>query len=327
VTSIGIAVEDDPVVLFNRKAASYLVGHDFHECINLTLRPASEVTTWVSQTAAAELALSNPFVEDQSHLRATLVMGLLDALLLNQSRGVPASRLFETGRIFVEFNGQNFEAAAAAFLIAEDPSRSWRRRDAPDFYTAKHHLAAIAAAAGIDIEAERIEPVTGPGFGWQAGHSASAGSVGDGWLVRFGLVSLALLRERGIEGSVLAGVVAAVPERLPTLAPRIKYRDFSLFPAALRDLALVVDESARAGDVRAIVAGIAGSAAGASFAVESVDVFDVYAGKGLPAGKKSIALSLVFRSASRTLTDEEVNGVLQGIRDKVAATTPFLPRT
>ena len=88
--SIGLAAEDDPVVGFNRRASAYLVGHDFHECVNLTLRPARELTTWVSETAAAELALANPFVEDQSHLRPTLIMGLLDSILLNQSRGTPA---------------------------------------------------------------------------------------------------------------------------------------------------------------------------------------------------------------------------------------------
>ena len=93
----------------------YLVGHDFHECVNYTLRPAKEIATWVSQTAAHELALANPFVEDQSHLRPTLVTGLLESLKLNQSRGVAVSRLCETGRIFIERNGQNFECAAVGF--------------------------------------------------------------------------------------------------------------------------------------------------------------------------------------------------------------------
>jgi phenylalanyl-tRNA synthetase beta chain len=327
VSAVGLPEEDDPLVLFNRRVGAYLVGHDFFECMNLTLRPAAELTTWVSQTAAAELALSNPLVDDQTHLRPTLVMGLLDSVLLNQSRGVPATRLFETGRVFVEHNGQNFEAAAVAFAIADDPSRSWRRREAPDFYTVKHHVAALAAAGGIDLAAEDLEPVAGPGFGWQEGHSANAGSIDRGWLARFGLVSLALLRARGIEGSVLAGVFAVLPDRLPAGARRPKLRELGSFPPALRDLALVVDGSARAGDVRALVARIAGAAAGELFGVESVEVFDVYEGKGLPEGKKSLALALVFRSASRTLTDDEVNGVLQRIRDEVAKTTPFQLRT
>ena len=323
VSAVGLAAEDDPVVAFNRRVTSYLVGHDFHECVNTTLRPGPELTTWVSQTAAAELALSNPLVEDQSHLRPTLVMGLLDSLLLNQSRGVGAPRLCEVGRIFVEENGQNYEAAAAAFIVAEDTARHWRRREPADFYTVKHHVGALAAAAGVDLEGEGLEPVTGPGFGWQAGHSVSAGSIGRGWVARFGLVNLAMLRALGIEGSVLAGIFLILPEKLAVPAARLRFRDFSLFPPALRDLALVVDASAQAGEVRRSVARMAAAAAGPAFSAESVEVFDLYEGKGLPEGKKSLAFSLVFRSPSRTLTDDEVNGALHAIQAEIAKTTGF----
>ena len=326
VAAIGLGAEDDPVTAFNRRATSYLVGHDFHECVNLTLRPGQEITTWVSETAAAELALLNPFVEDQSHIRPTLIMGLLDNLLLNQSRGVAVVRLCEAGRIFVENNGQNLEAAAVAFVIAEDPERSWKKRESADFYTAKRYTAALAAAAGIDLSGEALEPLAGPGYGWQQGKSVNAGSMDRGWIARFGLVNLSMLRARGVEGSVLGGVFAIVPEKLPSGAARTRFREFSLFPAALRDLALVVDASAKAGDVRARVAAIAAAKAGASFGVESAEVFDVYEGAGLAEGKKSLALSLVFRSPTRTLTDEEVNAVVLAIRGEIEATTGYQPR-
>jgi len=326
VRAAGLTADDDPVVTFNRRVAAYLVGHDFNECVSLTLRPAAELTTWVSETAAAELALSNPFVADQSHLRPTLIMGLLDALLLNQSRGSPAARLFETGRTFIEHNGQNYECAAAAFVIAEDPVRRWRRREPADFYQAKHHLGAIASLGGADVEGGPLEPIEGPGFGWQPGHSAAAGSVGRGWIARFGLVNLAMLRSRGIEGAVLGGVFAVLPERLSAPAPRLRYREISLLPAALRDIALVVDASERAADVRQAVARMAASAAGARFSLESAEVFDVYTGKGLPEGKKGLAFSLVFRSPSRTLTDDEVNAVMQAVQREIEATTAFQVR-
>jgi len=171
-----------------------------------------------------------------------------------------------------------------------------------------------------------VEPVEGPGFGWQPGHSVAAGSVETGWIARFGLVNLAMLRARGIEGSVLGGIFAVLPGRLAAPAPRLRYREFSLFPAALRDIALVVDASARAGDVRGTVERMASSAAGSSFSVERVEVFDVYEGKGLAEGKKSLALSLSFRSASRTLTDDEVNAVMQGLQSEIAEKTAFQVR-
>ncbi len=320
VTSPGLLADDDPIVIFNRRVTDYLVGHDFHECVNYTLRPAKEIATWVSQTAAQELALANPFVEDQSHLRPTLITGLLESLHLNQSRGVAVSRLGETGRIFIERNGQNLECAAVGFILAEPVgARDWLRREPPDFYTVKHHVAAIAALAGIDLDQQALPAVTGPYYGWQEGHSASAGDMEQGWVARFGLLSLVMARALGVEGKVYGGIFAILPEKITGNEVRRRYADFSLFPAAWRDLALVVDTATPAADVQRTLANTARAAAGQAIAIESVNVFDIYQGQGLPEGKKSLAFNLVFRSPERTLTDDEVNAAFTKIQREITA--------
>ena len=321
ITSPGLVADDDPTILFNRRVTDYLVGHDFHECVNYTLRPAKEIATWVSQAAAQELALANPFVEDQSHLRPTLITGLLESLRLNQSRGVVASRLCETGRVFIEHNGQNLECAAVAFVIAEPVGeRAWLKREPADFYSVKHHIAALAAAAGVDLG--RSPPASSAQSaypGWQQGHAASAGHLANGWTARFGLLNLAMVKSLGIEGKVYAGIFAILPEKLAADTTRRRYADFSLFPAALRDLALVVDASTPAIEVQQALAKSARAAVGNAFTVDRVEVFDVYQGKGLPEGKKSLAFSLVFRSSERTLTDDEVNAAFAKIQKDITA--------
>ena len=105
---------------------------------------------------------------------------------------------------------------------------------------------------------------------------------------------------------------------------RHRYADFSLFPAALRDLALVVDEAVP-GRRRAAKSSpkSARSAAGNAVVLESVQVFDVYRGKGLAEGKKSLAFSLVFRAPDRTLTDDEVNAAFTKIQEELLKTTPY----
>ena len=324
VSSPGLVGDDDPIVRFNRRVTDYLVGHDFNECVTYTLRPAQEIAAWVSATAAQELALANPFVEDQSHLRPTLIPGLLESLKLNQSRGVAATHLCETGRIFIERNGQNVECAAVGFIIAEPVAqRSWLKREPVDFYAAKHHVAALAAAAGIDLARQSLASGTGPLWGWQEGHSASAGNIDHGWTARCGLLDLAMVKALGIAGKVYAGSFAILPEKISGETARRRYADFSLLPAALRDIALVVDAATPASEVQKTLAKLARAAAAHAFALEAVSAFDVYTGPGVPAGKKSLAFSLVFRSADRTLTDEEVNGVFQKVQDEVAATTPW----
>ncbi len=326
VSSPGLVGDDDPIVLFNRRVTDYLVGHDFHECVNYTLRPAKEVALSVVESAAAELALANPFVEDQSHLRPTLVSGLLETLKLNQARGVAVSRLCETGRVFIERNGQTFECAAVGFVMAEDAERRWKQREAADFYAAKHHVTSLAAMAGIDLTRQPISPVASPSFGWQQNHAAGAGEMQNGWTARFGLVDLALAKSLGIEGKVYAGFLAILPEKITAESVRRRYSDFSLFPAALRDLALVIDAATPADDVRKQLTKVARAAVGNAFAVERVAVFDVYQGTGLPDGKKSLAFALTFRAADRTLTDDEVNAVFQKIQDEIVKTNGWMVR-
>ena len=323
VQSPGLLAEDDPIVLFNRRVTDYLVGHDFHECVNYTLRPAREVATWTSGTAAQELALANPFVEDQSHLRSTLMAGLVETARLNQSRGLHAGRLFETGRVFVEHNGQNLECAAVAFVVVEPVGeRAWLKREWGDFPAAKHHLAALAAAAGIDLARETLRTVE-MAPGWQDGHAVAAGDMAGGWFARVGLLNLALVRSLGVEGRVYGGTLVVLPEKFDRETTRRRFVEFSLFPAALRDLALVVDETVAAGTVQASILGAARAAAGTAFAVEKVEVFDVFHGAGLPPGKKSLAFSLVFRSAERTLTDDEVNAAFQRLQDDLTKNTGY----
>ncbi len=315
IQSPGLVGNDDPIVLFNRHVAAALVGQGFNECVNYTLRPAKEVAAWTAPAQVGALALANPFVEDQSHLRSSLVGGLLDSLALNQARGVAASRLFETGRVFLERNGQLSECVAAAFVIAEETGeRAWRPREAADFYTAKAQTAIIAAAAGIELGRQPTALVGESSPGWQAGHAAVAGNIQHGWTATFGLVDLAHLKALGLTGKVYAGFFAIVSEKMTADADRRGFKPFGLQPAALRDLAVVVPESTPAAEVQKAIAKHARAAAANAFALEGVEIFDVYTGKGVPEGQKSLAYALTFRAADRTLTDDEVNAVFTKVQ-------------
>lgn len=310
--------DDDPIVAFNRQVTDYFVGQHFHEVVNYTLRAQPELAAWVAPTAVPELGLANPFVDDQSHLRASLVPGLLESLKLNQSRGVPASRLFETGRVFMEHNGTVQEFVGAAFLLCHNPKeRSWLGRAEPDFYAVKRHVEIIARQAGLDLGRLTAAPVGAADLGWQSGQAAVLSDPANGWSVRFGLVNLPLVRGLGIEGKVWAAMFTILPAKLAGLGERRRYQPFSLFPAALRDLAIVVDAARPAGEVRTGLLKTARAVTGPGFAVEAVEVFDVYAGAGLPEGKKSLAFALTFRSAERTLTDDEVNAVFTKVQQEL----------
>ncbi len=313
--------DDSPIVLFNRRITDYLVGQHFHECISYTLRSKMELKTWVSDTAAQRLALANPFVDDQSHLRPTLVLGLVESLKLNKARGNSVVRLCETGRVFIERNGVVQEAVSVGFVICDNSkSRSWLARPATDFYGIKRHMEILAHAAGVELAREAIVTVpSNASRGWQPGQSATTGDLAShSWTACFGLLNLATMSAMGVQSKVWGGSFTILPERLTIAFPRKRYQNFSLYPAALRDLALVIDVDRPAESLRAELDKIARAAAG-DFATEAVEIFDVYQGDGLPAGKKSVAFALIFRSATRTLTTEEVNVTFTKIKQTITA--------
>ena len=100
---------------------------------------------------------------------------------------------------------------------------------------------------------------------------------------------------------------------------RKAYRPFSLFPPAIRDLAVVVPRTIPAGEVQKAIHEAASSRVGDEMELESVQVFDTYSGKGLPEDHVSVACKLSFRNPSRTLNDKEVNNVFQLIQNDLDA--------
>ncbi len=328
VTGPGLLVEDDPVAEFNRAVRRILVGQNFNECVTYTLRPKADVTTWGGASNVDPLGLANPFVEDQSHLRPSLIGGLLDTLRLNQARGNAVSRLFETGRIFLPGkNGGLQECAAVGFVIAESDDATWLKREPADFYTAKRLIESISELTTAALARQpHLATEDEASAGWQAGHSTLQGNMAYGFTARYGLLDLAQLKALDIEGNVYAGVFAILPERLGQGRKRNRYQPFGLQPAALRDVALVVDASEQAGTVLKELTKHARKAA-KGFDLEDVSLFDVYQGQGLPEGKKSLAFSLTFRAADRTLTDDEVNKAFATVLEQIGSKTSYTVRS
>ncbi|RME21553.1 MAG: phenylalanine--tRNA ligase subunit beta, partial [Candidatus Zixiibacteriota bacterium] len=94
----------------------------------------------------------------------------------------------------------------------------------------------------------------------------------------------------------------------------VSFTALPAFPAAPRDLAIIVDEAVRVGELLELVRKQAGALA------EDVRVFDLYAGKPIPAGKKSVGISVIYRAAERSLTGEEVDALQAGIIEAVKKT-------
>lgn len=316
VRSVGLLAEDDPVPQFVQASSELLAGRGFNETLHYSLRNEAELRQWYSNMSASALKLTNPLSSDASHLRPSLIPGLLDALALNQSRHNNPRQLFETGRVFREENGRIYEMLSISFVILEAERPHWKERESTDFYHISRLVLDLLAKAGVQMTADAFVAIEGENA-WQDGHAAELGNFRMGFQARAGLLNPVMTQQWDIQGRVYAGVVTCRPDFLKRGKKRKSYKPFSAFPPTVRDLAVVVANDLPAGKVRSTLERLARKECGKKVELESVEVFDVYSGKGIAENAKSIACGFTFRSSERTLTDKEVNEVFERIQKAV----------
>jgi phenylalanyl-tRNA synthetase beta chain len=256
---------------------------------------------------AKTLPLRNPLVETQAVMRTGLLPGLLRNVEFNLNRQAEDVRLYELGTVFFPEPGDDRpvreEGRVAGVLVGRRNPPSWTEKPEPvDFWDAKGAVEAILAALGIrdaewtNEDAPHLHP-----------RSACAVSVGGKLLGRLGEIHPTVAEGFGLPRGVFAFELSL--DRLEESARfDIAYAGVPRFPAVLRDLAVLVDETVPVARIVAALRGPAGKGL-----VEQVELFDVYLGAQVPPGKKSLAFAIRYRAADRTLTDEEVTGAHQAL--------------
>ncbi len=272
----------------------------------------------------APIRVSNPLSVEQSELRTTLLGSLLDSARYNVAHGAERVALFESGRAYLatgksdaggalggEFAGERnppaFEPHCIAAL-AQGPLAmpGWGATDRPtDFFALKGVLEALAAQLGAQL---RFEPGAQPFLYPGRAARVLVGGLEAGWL---GEVHPVVCREWDLDLAVgfqvgLAELVAGSSFGLE------QYEDVTTYPAVHQDLAVVVDEAVPAAAVQEAVV------RGGGELLRDAKVFDLYRGKQVGEGRKSLALRLEFRALDRTLTDAEVAERREAIKAALA---------
>ena len=140
ITISGINTKDHPIYTFNKSILSFLTSKGFNETYSNTLRDYEEFKLLYgeSNSDAKFLKLNNPLQSDQTHLRNSLITGLIDVYKLNLSRQNSYSRFFELGRVFSAVDNTLCELISVAFISPiESRDRKWIKREPMDFYSAK----------------------------------------------------------------------------------------------------------------------------------------------------------------------------------------------
>jgi phenylalanyl-tRNA synthetase beta chain len=268
---------------------------------------------------ANPVLLANPLSEDQSAMRTTLLGSLLDSAARNAARGAERLALYEVGSVYLDsappsdggplagaFPGQQAAPVTeplriGALAVGDLGPRSWRTPAQPaDFFALKGVAEALAGQLGTAIElAPSEEPFLHPG---RTAAVTVAGAPA-GWI---GELHPLVCRAWDLPAAV-AFEIDAAPLLAAATAGEEDYEDVTTFPAATRDLAVVIPTEVPAAEVRATVLSSGGEL------LRSAEVFDLFEGEQLGEGRKSLALSLSFRAPDRTLTDEEVSAARDAI--------------
>jgi phenylalanyl-tRNA synthetase beta chain len=269
--------------------------------------------TFIEQAAAAPFAadpaalvtIANPLSEKFAVLRPSLLPGLLDALIYSKRRESSDVQLFEAGAVF----GLAGERPAVAWVLTGARHRHWSGGEsAIGFSDAKGAAELLASAFGVRRASEAADEV--PGFvrgrtarllvGAPSG-AIAAGVCGE--LRPDVAVGRGLSQGDAVFGGELdlSALVLGVPPGARAIDPLPRH------PSITRDLSIVIDQRLPAEHVRGTIR------ANAPATLVSVREFDRYQGKGVPDGRVSLSLRLIFRAADRTLTDHEVQQAIDAI--------------
>ncbi|MHB9020762.1 MAG: phenylalanine--tRNA ligase subunit beta [Halothiobacillus sp.] len=273
---------------------------------------------------APSIALANPISSEMAVMRQSLWPGLLQAVKYNQSRQQTRVRLFELGRVFTgslvekDLDGvQEMDQLAAVICGSRWPEQWAEKTVNVDFFDLKGDCEALLQDLGFALTrgAAHERPVVTfrvlEGAGHKALHPGQSAEIlinghACGWL---GALHPDVAERMDLTGAiyVLALDLHAVKNRrLPANRPR------SRFPHIRRDLALLKPTALSVAELLALIQ------ADSPTCLHAVSVFDRYVGAGIEPGFESVAVKLIFQEFERTLTDDEIVGIISNIRAKLA---------
>jgi phenylalanyl-tRNA synthetase beta chain len=288
-----------------RRIRELLVAEGLTEMVTLAFTDAESnrrLPGFVGRDLTA-IAVKNPLSSETGELRRSPLTGLLRALRVNVDLGGTFVGGFELGKGYgADAHGRRHEPRAIALLLAGSwpPSGVERRGPPVGFLDLKGITTNLLAGLGLGDERVRWRPLSEVAFL----HPGKAAAVEiDGVAVGCaGALHPEIGQARDLPGEVWLAELDL--ERVAHYVPRrVAVRPAPRFPAVTRDLAVVVEESFRAGEIVEEIRALANPQ------IESVRLFDCYRGAPIPPGKKSLAYSIAYRAAERTLTDAEVNAL------------------
>lgn len=283
----------------------------FSDTINYSLVSKEEAEKF-TLTTNPTVSLLMPMSETHSTLRQSLISGLLNTVAYNQARQQKNLKFIEIGRVFFGSGDDNIqpteELYLAGVLTGKEQITKWLKEEKEvDFYSAKGYLELTFEKLGIlaDISYEKLELAN-----MHPGRTAKVlykneviGFVGE--------VHPMTARDMDLTTTYVFEI--NLDKVLTNEKVKPAYEEISKYPKVTRDIAMLINKDDNYANIEKVIAEVNNRL------VDSVELFDIYEGTGLPEGKKSIAISITYSDKEKTLVDEDINKAHGKITDALVS--------
>jgi len=298
-----VPVKTDPLDRLQDGIRDALEGLGFNEAVTYSFISESDIDDLGIGGGLDPVSLMNPISEEMTVMRTSILPGLLKVLRTNVSRRLEDLRLYETGRVFLpceECELPEERLRVGGVMAGVRNRKKWfRGLEYADFFDIKGAVESMLNSIGIrDISFKDMDiPYLQPGqSAWVMAGEVSLGVAG----------TLHPSQREKYRLKEWAGVFELDIHHMLSVDTKKKYSRLPQYPEVLRDLAVVVSSAVPAEQMESVIRK-------KGDAQSRVYLFDLYEGKGVPEGSRSLAWSLSFQSGDRTLTDEEVDASMTAI--------------
>ena len=310
-SSLVIKNDEDQKHKLHNLVAEQLVGCGFCEIMNNSLTKAAYYDGLNTYHADNLVRIINPLSSDLNVMRQTMLFGGLESIAYNVNRRSPNLRFFEFGNCY-QFDPEKKntedpmraykeEYHLAMWVTGKRVSGSWAHADEDSsFYELKAYVDNVLARMGVQQGMVVGRPSDNDIFSKAMALENRGGKL----LVEMGVVNQKLVKAAGIDQPVYYADFNWTSLMKLVRKNKVQFVEIGKFPAVSRDLALLIDKDVEFAQIEQI------ARATEKKLLKSVELFDVYEGKNLPAGKKSYAVNFILQDDQRTLNDKQIEAIM-----------------
>ena len=292
-----------------------LCGSGFNEIMNNSLTRSAYYDELTTYPVSHCVMLMNPLSADLNGMRQTLLFGGLESIEHNVKRKNGNIRFFEFGNCY-DYNVEKKREDATLAEFSEDyrlglwvcgdrVENSWAHADEKaTVYELKAYVENILIRLGVNLKKVVFGNLSNDIYSTGVSITTTSGRE----LGTFGIVNRKICKAMDIDFEVYYAELSWTLLMKETKKNKVTFSEISKFPAVKRDLALLLDKSVQFAEIEKI------AEESERKLLKEVSLFDVYEGKNLPAGKKSYAVSFYLQDETKTLTDKQIDAIMQKIR-------------